>query len=154
MIIHRSNEESGFELLEESQRVLISALTVAAIYMPEVKPCPKGKDDKPVCAGELWVNREDAMLTAEKIRLTLRMAATHGHTRLVLGALGCGAFKNPKERVAELFKSVLLEEEFKGGRWEYVYFAVWCPPEKYPRPAGQGTSLFDIFYRILDGVVV
>ena len=53
----------------------------------------------------------------------LREMAGKGHTNLVLGALGCGAFQNPPELVARLFKEVFQEEEFKG-RFESVDFAI------------------------------
>lgn len=41
------------------------------------------------------------------------MGLRHGHDSLVLGAFGCGAFKNPPEEISEIFKAVLGEEEFR-----------------------------------------
>lgn len=35
-----------------------------------------------------------------------QIAWIHGHDSIVLGALGCGAFKNPAEHVAVLFREV------------------------------------------------
>jgi len=65
----------------------------------------------------------DRTLTKNKIRLSLRIAASQGHRRLVLGALGCGAFRNPNGEVASCWKEVLRETEFRGW-WETVVFAV------------------------------
>jgi uncharacterized protein (TIGR02452 family) len=62
--------------------------------------------------------------TKAKIRLSLRIAASMGHTKLVLGALGCGVFGNPPQDVAECFLEVLRETEFRGGWWEEMVFAV------------------------------
>lgn len=59
-----------------------------------------------------------------KIRLVLRIAAKHGHRKLVLGALGCGAARNPQKDVARVFREVMQEPEFQGGWWEQLAFAV------------------------------
>lgn len=48
-----------------------------------------------------------------KIRTIFRIGLIHGHDSLVLGALGCGAFRNPPRHVAQLFHEVMEELEFK-----------------------------------------
>ena len=58
-----------------------------------------------------------------KIRTILAIAVRHRHTSLVLGALGCGAFRNPPRHVARLFKEVLSEPEFKN-RFSRIVFAI------------------------------
>lgn len=58
-----------------------------------------------------------------KIRTILRIALENNHSKLVLGALGCGAFKNPPAHVARLFKEVLSEAEFTGA-FEEICFAI------------------------------
>lgn len=57
----------------------------------------------------------------QKIRMILRIAAKHGHTKLVLGNLGSG---DGAEDAAKSFLEVFQEDEFQGGWWEYVFFAV------------------------------
>jgi len=49
-----------------------------------------------------------------KIRAILRVADGTGHDAVVLGAHGCGAFKNDPQVVSKLFKKVLKEPEFSG----------------------------------------
>lgn len=44
-----------------------------------------------------------------KIRTIFRIGLIHGHDSLVLGALGCGAFRNPPRHVARLFHEVMDE---------------------------------------------
>lgn len=61
--------------------------------------------------------------TQNKIRTILRIAAANNQTRLVLGALGCGAFGNPPRHIAELFRDILHEPEFRT-RFREVYFAI------------------------------
>jgi len=45
------------------------------------------------------------------------------HTTVILGAFGCGAFKNPKHLVARSFRECLDEPLF-ADRFETVIFAI------------------------------
>lgn len=67
--------------------------------------------------------RAHVVMLKEKIRNLLRTAALEGHTKLVLGALGCGAFRCPSKHVAKIFKEVLGENEFNGW-FEEICFAI------------------------------
>jgi len=91
--------------------------------------------------------------TRRKIRLVLRVAATMGHAKLVLGALGCGVFANPPAEVARCFLDVLREPEFAGGWWQEVAFAV-LDNAKGGQAGADGTGNFGVFYRVLHGKVV
>lgn len=51
-------------------------------------------------------------LVKNKIHTIFRIGLIHGHDSLVLGALGCRAFKNPPAHIAELFHEVMNEKEF------------------------------------------
>lgn len=69
-------------------------------------------------------NEEKFMITLRgKIRGILRIAVLKKHGKLVLGALGCGAYKNPPDLVAKAFKEVLEEKEFEK-RFEEICFAI------------------------------
>eukprot|EP00931_Biecheleriopsis_adriatica_P077461 TRINITY_DN51026_c0_g1_i1.p1 TRINITY_DN51026_c0_g1~~TRINITY_DN51026_c0_g1_i1.p1 ORF type:complete len:318 (+),score=58.58 TRINITY_DN51026_c0_g1_i1:120-1073(+) len=52
----------------------------------------------------------DERLLVEKVRACLHVAALHGHDALVLGAFGCGVFRNPPEIVAQAFLALLSKE--------------------------------------------
>ncbi|RLM00450.1 hypothetical protein CFD26_105737 [Aspergillus turcosus] len=86
---------------------------------------------------------KDRDLMKGKMRLVLRIAATHGHRRLVLGALGCGVFQNPKHDVADCWLEVMKEKEFIGW-FEAIVFAIVDP--------GHRTGNLGIFRECLDGV--
>lgn len=58
----------------------------------------------------------------ERIRKVLTIGAALGHTAIVLGAWGCGAFGNDGHEIAALFKQALLGE-FRGV-YETVVFAM------------------------------
>lgn len=62
-------------------------------------------------------------ITRNKIRAILRVGLVKSHDSLVLGAFGCGAFCNPPQEMAQLFKEVLEESEFKD-RYRLILFAI------------------------------
>ncbi|WP_030767624.1 TIGR02452 family protein [Streptomyces sp. NRRL F-2664] len=59
---------------------------------------------------------------ARRAQLVLEVAASHGYRRLVLGAWGCGVFRNDPAAVAEAFRA-LLAGRF-AGTFEQVTFAI------------------------------
>ncbi|MGK5640965.1 TIGR02452 family protein [Streptomyces sp. URMC 126] len=69
------------------------------------------------------VGRIPAALASRAGRV-LEVAAAHGHRRLVLGAWGCGVFRNEPARVAEAFAGHLTGGGRFAGRFEHVVFAV------------------------------
>lgn len=89
----------------------------------------------------------DRHYTKEKMRLALRMAASHGKRSLVLGAFGCGVYANPPEDVAQCWLEVLQDDEFRlpGNWWRDVCFAVYDP---------KGEGNYEIFRKVLHGQTV
>lgn len=59
---------------------------------------------------------------AERAARVLAVAARHGARELVLGAWGCGVFRNDPADVAEAFETALAEY---GAAFDRVVFAVW-----------------------------
>ncbi|QZN78111.1 MULTISPECIES: TIGR02452 family protein [Paenibacillus] len=68
----------------------------------------------------------------ERIRYILDVASANGHRTIVLGAYGCGVFRNDPAVVAKYFHDVLVGEACKDA-FERIVFAV------YDRSAGQRT---------------
>ena len=58
-----------------------------------------------------------------RIRSILNAAIKNDADVIILGAFGCGAFKNPPQLVADAFKKVLVEEDYKS-YFEKVVFAI------------------------------
>jgi len=58
-----------------------------------------------------------------RIRLVLAMALAHRQRRLVLGAFGCGVFKNSPIDVARTFSQCLKDPAFKG-QFDHIVFAI------------------------------
>ena len=71
------------------------------------------------------------MLAARAERV-LAVAAAHGHRKLVLGAWGCGVFRNDPAVVAEAFAGQLARAQ---GHFDQVVFAVLDQPARHPDPA-------------------
>jgi len=99
--------------LKPAERMIVGVVTVAA-------PClPKLTDDRLEFADESVLKE-----FRDKVRLVLRIMAADGKTCIVLGAMGCGAYRCPPGLVAREMKGVLEEEEFQGW-FELIVFAVY-----------------------------
>jgi uncharacterized protein (TIGR02452 family) len=139
VVIIRESMDKGHGLLDFSKPEklpIVSAISVAALREPQLDtsgPHPRYK------------HAQDKALMKEKIRIILRIAAYNGHRRLVLGALGCGAFKNPRREVANCWHEVFSEKEFRGGWWESICFAVMDDLKQ----GKDGNGNYGIFYRKL-----
>ncbi|KAL2190564.1 hypothetical protein L209DRAFT_750693 [Thermothelomyces heterothallicus CBS 203.75] len=109
----------------------------------------KGRDEKEAKKAPrgplVFANPAARDLTKDKMRLCLRMAGARGHTMLVLGAIGCGAFKNPPEEVAKCWDEVLSEAEFGGGWFKEIWFAVFDR---------RNEGNYEVFRDTFDGKVV
>jgi uncharacterized protein (TIGR02452 family) len=144
VLILRESLAAGHGLLDISrpqELPVISVVSVAAVRDPEVVG---GQGE----FGRYRFMKVRAVMK-EKMRVVLRVAATRGHRELVLGALGCGAFGNPRGEVVACWREVFAEPEFRGGWWEKVIFAVM---EEGGEKEGEGN--FGVFWRGLNGVEV
>jgi uncharacterized protein (TIGR02452 family) len=143
VLIMRDALSRGHKLLfprtEAKDLDVTAVLTVAAARGPKV-----ARDNT-------YLFNADRELMKSKIRVILRMAALNGHMKLVLGALGCGAFGNPPKDVAQCYLEVFREDEFQGGWWEDIVFAVL---DNVRGGGKEGPGNFGVFFRTLDGVVV
>lgn len=77
-----------------------------------------------------------------RVAMVLGMARVHAHRTLVLGAWGCGVFRNDPMKVATYFAKWLSAPAFEGA-FERVVFAV------YDRPEGANRAAFDRVFRII-----
>ena len=146
VVVFRSAISEGHELsalLETNPEKLgvVSIVSVAAIRDPDVI-----EDEETGEVGYRW--QEDAEEMKWRIRCVLRTAGREKHRRLVLGALGCGAFGNPNTEVVKLWKEVLQEREWRGW-WESITFAVLDEDD-----SKDGMGNYGVYWRGLDGFVV
>ena len=107
-ICFRETEQNGYALMDAP--VAISFIAVAGLNRPDLTP-------------EGMITDEHAEAVKNKIRTIFRIGLRHGHDSLVLGALGCGAFRNPPRHVAKLFHEVMEEPEFRN-KYRKIVFAI------------------------------
>lgn len=106
--IFREGKKGAYKLMKEP--VSMAFISAAAFKNP---PLLNEKTLMPYLVPEMM----------EKIRVILRVALENNHDAFVLGAWGCGAFKNPPTHIAKLFHRVLEEEEFKN-KFKNITFAI------------------------------
>lgn len=109
--VFRAGEREGYRLLNHPWRV--NFIAVAGLNHPPLV-MENGEE-------RLAPNVVEGV--KNKMRTILRIAVDNGQRVLILGALGCGAFRNPPKHTAELFSEVLGEQEFQGV-FERVIFAI------------------------------
>lgn len=130
--IFRGGEQDGYPLL--SQPWMVNMIAVAAINRPELE----------YIDGEERVVAHLIPSVKNKIRTVLRIARDNNQTTLVLGALGCGAFRNPPKHTAELFQEVMQEPEFCGV-FKRICFAI--KEDHNSRGRGNYAPFKDVFER-------
>ena len=79
--------------------------------------------NRPALASPERIANELVEPVKNKIRTIFKIGLLHGHNSLVLGALECGAFRNPPSHIARLFHEVMKEKEFKN-KYRSLLFAI------------------------------
>jgi uncharacterized protein (TIGR02452 family) len=130
VLVMRKSDDERCELLKGDQMWWTSVISVAAIFQP------------PWDANGGFARVQDREEMRERIKTVLRVAVLEGKKNLVLGALGCGIFRNPPFAVAQLFKDVLTDSEFLGA-FQGIWFAIMDRA---------GSRNFQIFSQVLEGV--
>ncbi len=123
----------------------VSVMSVPAISRPKTKTVKKSIPGVPASYTG-FATTYDRVYTKDLMRLVLFVAASRGHTRLVLGALGCGVFRNPPHDVALCWREVLQENlgcDKDVHWWDDVVFAIVKSEENTA-----------IFTSVLDGLEV
>lgn len=107
--VFRGLESDGYPISE--QLFFTSFIAVPALNRPDLTP-----DFSRLVP-------EHAEATKRKIRTIFRIGIRNGHNALILGAFGCGAYKNPPGHMAQLFREVLEEGEFEN-KFRRIVFAI------------------------------
>ena len=76
-------------------------------------------------------------LHKKRAKWILDIAVSEGEDVIILGAFGCGAFRNPPDIVAQAYREVIDDYKYDS---KTIEFAVYCPPQ-------QGSSNYHAFQR-------
>ena len=133
--VFRGTETTGYPYLQ-SPLYDVCAIAMAAYRNPEL-------NRKNMLSDKFAIN------TRKKIENIFAIAHHHHHDCLVLSALGCGAFNNPPEHIARLFKSVIYQY---AGYFKKIYFAIIDDHNTGNLLNPKGNFL--PFQQLLDGIVV
>lgn len=125
MVLKEDNNECS--LLPESEWYTVDVLTCAA---PDLRIKPNRKKFSPT-------NDELAELHRKRAKKILDIAVQENADVIILGAFGCGAFKNPPDVVAKVYADIIKEYRFA---FKTIEFAVYCTND---------TTNYDVFNRII-----
>jgi uncharacterized protein (TIGR02452 family) len=102
---------------DDDDRLLESPFRVSMLTVPAVN-AGAVREQEPENVSRI---QETMLRRMEKL---LSVAVVHGHGTLVLGAWGCGVFKNDPAQVASWFRYHLVENDTFRSAFETVWFAV------------------------------
>ncbi len=105
----RTGGRKGFQFLDDPYQ--LSVISMSAIYSPDI--------DENGRLTDLMVNGY-----TQKIRTMFRIALSNGHNAIILGAWGCGDGGTLPEQLAEIFREILIENEFRN-KFSQIVFAVF-----------------------------
>ena len=124
------------QLLPEEKWYSVNVLTCAA---PNLREHPSNEMNAGDGDAAVHISREDLQALHEKrMRRVLEIAWAKGNEVVILGAFGCGAFRNPPAVVAQAMKTIVQEYRM---RFETIEFAVYC------------TTQYDTNYRVFQQVI-
>lgn len=119
------------------QNKTVNVITCAAPNLRE-KPANAYNSES---SDKIEISDEDLLKLHEKRgRAILETARHFGNDNVILGAFGCGAFKNNPEIVAQAYKNILPEFSHS---FKTIEFAVFCKAED--------TTNYTVFKRIIGG---
>lgn len=131
--VFRDTDENDYQLLNEPY--VVNVVSMAALRNPTLT-----EDGK--------LTKQDYEITKEKIRDILYYSYIGTNDAVVLGALGCGAYKNPPEEVARACKEVINEKQFEGC-FRKIVFAIF--DDHNSRKAHNPRGNFIPFKEIIEG---
>jgi len=107
--VFRDTEAGGYAFLPEAHP--LSFIAIAAERNPPLRRV----------GGRMLLSDKTAAVLRAKLEAFCRLSAQQGHDALVLSALGCGAFRNPPDHVANIFADVLGQH---GGSFKAIVIAI------------------------------
>ena len=89
-----------------------------------------------------YLSNEDTQLLENKIKMIIQVAKKYNHNTIIFGAMGCGAWQNPPQQVAKIFRKVL--NEYDGIINNYVFAIL----SNYNNDDDEYENNYDIFKNV------
>ena len=119
-IVVFKSDDGNYDLLTQNDRYKVDVITCAAPNLTRISAMISGSTTRVDYEKLKVVHRSRA-------KRILDIAKSEKEEVLILGAFGCGAFKNPPQVVADAWAEVLQDYLFD---FRKIEFAVYCKPEK------------------------
>ena len=127
------------QLLPEEKWYSVNVMTCAA---PNLRESPSNAMNSGDGDNAVHISREELQALHEKrMRRVLEIAWAKENEVVILGAFGCGAFRNPPTVVAQAMKTIVQEYRKK---FETIEFAVYC--------STQYDTNYRVFQQVLGGM--
>lgn len=110
------------KLMKETDWYQVDVITCAA---PNLRPNPTNRMNPDDGDPTKLTDKELLQIQEKRMRRILDVAKAHQVDTIVLGAFGCGAFRNKPEVVAQAMKHVVEEYKYD---FATIEFAVYCSP--------------------------
>ena len=123
-IIICKTDDAYPERMEEKDWVTIDVITCAA---PNLRQRPGNKHNPEYGEPKIITPEGLYRLHLQRAKHILHVAAANHADALVLGAFGCGAFRNDPKVVAKAYADVLTEYK---GYFKCIEFAIYCQPNE------------------------
>ena len=140
----KTSEADGWQLIPTANRPKVAFIACPGLKYPNTE----------LVDGEPRLTPVDIDRLKNKIRVIIQTAAKFGHQTVILGALGCGAWRNPIKHVAEIFHELLLGE--LAGIIQRYYFAILTTDDRNSIMRNRGNSAtrrtIDIFREVFSVV--
>ena len=143
VMFFRKNLKDGYAFREDP--FTCGVITVAALSFRE--PNNYCNEERQYMAPDGGFTPQGDAIQLNKIRTIYRLALKNGHDSIVLGAFGCGVNKLPCDAVADQFRRVLEEPEFKG-KFRALVFAILegCGSARHPvEEQGKFAPFYEMF---------
>lgn len=112
VLVFREGVEGGYKLLKEPWK--LSVISVAALNLRSTYHHKRiVQNIQYAVHGEASMTAEGKVIMLNKIRTIFRIAVENGHDSVILGAWGCGNYKQRPRLIAQMFRKVLDENEFR-----------------------------------------
>ncbi len=132
--VFRADPDNFYELLDVPFKV--DVLSIAAPDCPPLIHLGTEKVD--------YAREDDRRKIKSQILTQLLIASKGNYEVIVMGAFGCGAFKNPPRAVAQLYQEI-IENHFKGALKEIVFAILDHSSPSEHNPKGNLKPFIDAF---------